>query len=149
MPAKFVNYSTLQQLIDKFISRYGTEKTFNIFSEKLKEKNPSFNQDYVIANIIANTAIELFKISTAQFKSQRKGDAYYARAACFRLIRRHTSLSYNDMVIFFNETLTVIKIRHAIRIISDILDMPSIDRKTHSIIQAHEDLINETIKTIP
>lgn len=147
--AKFVNYSTLQQLIDKLISRYGTEKTCNILKKTLQEKNPSFNQDYVIANIIANTAIEQFKISAKQFKSDKKGTAYYARASCFRLIKIYTQLSYTDILHFFNEKLTVEKVRYAIQTANDTITLPNVNRGMYDNFTNHEKKVAETIKIIP
>lgn len=153
MPDKFVNYSTLQQLIDKFISKYGTEKTFNIFYQKLQEKNPSFNQDYVIANVVANTAIELFKLTTEQFKSHHKLNynpiTYYAQASCFRLIRRHTKLSRIEIVHFFNGDLTLEEFRYAIRKANELIELPKINQDIHLIMKKHEELVNNTIKIIP
>src|SRR3990167_5058675 len=146
--SKFVNYSTLQQLIDKLISRHGTEKTYDILKRTLHEKNPSFNQDYVIANIIANTAIEQFKISISEFKSGKKNYGFYARASCFCLIRTCTRLSYRDIRQFFNENITNTKIRYAIKTINDILALPILDREIYDMEKKHEAIVNETIKII-
>ena len=149
MKSTFINYSTLQQLIDKLISRHGTEKTYHILKRNLLEKNPEFNQDCIIANIIANAAIEKFGLTTKQFKSEGGQSVLYARASCYRLIKMHTRLSYSDIVRFFNETLNINKIRYAIRKADDLLQVPIINREMFNIIIEHEKMVEETINSIP